>query len=360
MRRTHSPFHGLKLGLILTVLALVLGVGLALPDTAQAQVQRGSNWQGQYFDNVTLTGSPTFSRIDPIVQFTFTGGVTDSNTGLSVGPEFYSVRWTTTEFFAAGTYTFSLTRMDDARVLFDGAPIINYAGADQDIDVAQFVTATTQITEGNHTLTVEMIVRTGTGSIQFQWQSGGSGGGEPIVGPTATPTVTALPDIPPGALRATVIRAAVLNVRSAPSLGASRLGTILRGQTYAVVGRDESARWFLLQLSQYQGWAWGYYLFIDGNEFNAPVVSPFGTIGVPPGVVDTGVVSQATATLKLRAGPSVATAQIGRVTWGGFLPVIGRTADGFWYKVVWKGTVGWVYSPFVNVIQGDINVVPVE
>ncbi|MCU0476043.1 MAG: SH3 domain-containing protein [Anaerolineae bacterium] len=169
-----------------------------------------------------------------------------------------------------------------------------------------------------------------------------------------------MPFIPAGALTATVIRASVLNVRDAPSTGGNRLGRILRGETYAVLGRDADARWFLLQLGGYQGWAYGYYLFVNGNEFNAPVTSPFGTLGVPAGVVDTGVVAQSRATLVLRDVPSVAGNQIGRVTWGAFLPVVGRTGDGFWYQVVWKGTVGWVYSPYTELTQGDLNAVPVR
>ena len=78
-----------------------------------------------------------------------------------------------------------------------------------------------------------------------------------------------------------MIRAAVLNARSGPFLGADRVDRLLRGQTYAVVGRDEHARWFLLQLSNKQAWAWGYYLAINGNEFSAPVVSPFTSQGIP-------------------------------------------------------------------------------
>jgi len=70
-------------------------------------------------------------------------------------------------------------------------------------------------------------------------------------------------------------------VRGGPSAYADRLGSVLRGQTYAIVGRDENARWFLLQLSGYQAWASGYYLYINGNEFNAPIVSSYSLQGNP-------------------------------------------------------------------------------
>lgn len=134
---------------------------------------------------------------------------------------------------------------------------------------------------------------TGSAAVQFYWDIAANLTTTPgaTAGPTFTPTNTSLPPIPPGALRATVIRASVLNVRSAPTLGGEILGRILRGQTYQVVGRNQNATWFLLQLSERRAWAFGYYLFIDGNEFNAPVTSSLDGLGLPPGVPDTGVLA---------------------------------------------------------------------
>lgn len=341
------------------ILVLVtMAFSLALNGTVTAQISKGSNWIGRYYNNPNFAGVPTFERIDPAVEFNFGAGAVVGPGSLTIGPNNYSIRWTTQENFVPGTYTFTLSREDDARVTLNGVEIIAFNNAD--LTSPQFVQATVQVPGGVNTLTVEFIKRTGNGSIQFQWQPTTPGGIGPTPQPTATATRTPLPPIPPGAITATVVRASVLNVRNAPSLGGQIIGRILRGERYAIVGRDERARWFLLQLGGYQGWAYGFYLFVDGNEFTPPVTSPFGTLGVPPGVVDTGVVAQSTSTLRLRAAPTVASAQIGRVTWGGFLPVIGRTPDGFWYEVVWKGTVGWVYSPFTRITQGDINAVPVR
>ncbi len=180
----------------------------------------------------------------------------------------------------------------------------------------------------------------------------------PGVTPTATRIPpTPLPPIPPGALTATVIRASVLNVRAAPYIGAPRVDRILRGQTYAIVGRDADARWFLLQLSDKQAWAWGYYLFVNGNEFNAPVLSDFATAGNP--AAGSRLTVQTQAGLRLRAAPTLDSAQIGRIPWGDLLPVIGRTASGDWYQVVFRGTVGWVASGFTRILEGSLDQVPV-
>ena len=204
--------------------------------------------------------------------------------------------------------------------------------------------------------------------MQFQWfqvTGGGTpgltpgvgGGGGATAGPTPSRVPTSLPYIPPGALSGTVIRATVLLARVAPYLGAPVAGRVLRGQTYQVIGRDEDARWFLIQLSGGQGWVWGYYLHVNGNEFNAPISSPFVTQGNPAAM--TGVVVQSEAGLKLRAAPNTVSTQIGRIPWGEIMPVIGRTRDG-WYQVVFRGTVGWVASGFVKVVEGDVNSVPLS
>lgn len=341
-------------------LALVVFIGLfgfilsfGLVQDVGAQAFGGTNWTGQYYPNPNFTGSPTTTRVEQPILFNYGAG---APAGTTLPVDNFSVRWTSVQTFSAGTYTFTAFGEDDVRVVINGGEILGFRF--QDINGAQTFSATTFVQAGNVNITVEYVARTGNASIGFQWQLQSGGGGTFV--PTASPTRTALPNIPPGALTATVIRASVLNTRDAPSLGGNRLGRILRGETYAVIGRNEDARWFLLQLGGYQAWAWGYYLFINGNEFNAPVRSPFGTIGVPPGVTDTGVVAQAQSTMRLRAQPNVASAQIGRITWGGFLPVIGRSADGYWWQVVWKGTVGWMYSPFSKIIQGDLGNVPLK
>jgi uncharacterized protein YraI len=148
-------------------------------------------------------------------------------------------------------------------------------------------------------------------------------------------------------------------VRAAPSVNAVRVGRVLRGQTYQVVGRDANAHWFLLQLSGHQGWALGYYLFIPQNEFNAPVVSDFTLLGNPAGSSPTGVVAMAFSTMKLRAEPSTASPQIGRITWGGTVGVVARTISDEWWQVVWKGTTGWVWSAYMRVVEGNIDTIPI-
>lgn len=332
--------------LVIVFLLLALGFSASL-QRVEAQIY-GSNWNATFFNSTDLSGTAVFTRTDAQINFNFGTGSPDA----TVNPDNFSARWTGTQQFAAATYRFTLRYDDGARLIIDGTTIIddfNNNGSERTS------TADVILTEGNHTITVEYVEFSGNAVIQLFWEQLTAG----TQGPTATPTITPLPAIPPGALTATVIRAGVLNVRDAPSLGGNVISQILRGQTYQIVGRNENATWFLLQLNEFQGWAYGYYLFVNGNEFNAPIRAATTVYALPAGFNDTGVLVQVRATMRMRAEPNVFAMQTGRITWGAFLPVSGRTAAGDWFQVLWKGTIGWVYTGFLEIVQGDYDDIPV-
>jgi len=354
-----------RLAFYTLLIALLSAIGLSATQNTQAQgTLTGGNWQAEYFNDAAFSPPTAFTRVDNVIQFQF-GAASPANGVTTLPTDNFSIRWTGTQpITAAGTYQFTAVAEDDVQVEINGIVIIAFANVD--VAAPSVRTGLASLNVGSASIRVSYKALTGNASINFFYQLTGGTGATTVPGViftstiTFTPTRTPLPYIQPGAITATVIRASVLNTRDAPSTGGRKLGQILRGETYAILGRDADARWFLLQLGGYQAWAYGYYLFVNGNEFTPPITSPFGTLGVPPGVVDTGVVAQSQATLTLRDVPSVAGNQIGRVTWGGFLPVIGKTADGYWYQVVWKGTIGWIYSPYTKLTQGDLNAVPVR
>lgn len=354
-----------RLILAIAIMAAFGALGLTPQQQVQAQAFPGTNWVGEYFANQSFTPPAAFTQTDSQINFNFGAGGPVNPSAPGFPTDNFSIRWTGTQTIpTSGTYQFTVVREDDVRVTVNGVVVINFQN--QDINGATAVSNSLPLAAGTATIVVEYHAYTGNASIAFYYQLVSGGQSTQIPGIFFTPTAsitasrTPLPAIPPGAITATVIRAAVLNTRDAPSTGGRKLGQILRGETYAVIGRDADARWFLLQLGGYQAWSYGYYLFINGNEFTPPITSPFGTLGVPGGYADTGVLAQSRATLVLRDVPSVGGRQIGRVTWGAFLPVVGRTGDNFWYQVAWKGTIGWVYSPFTEIIQGDLNAAPVR
>lgn len=65
-------------------------------------------WVGEYFDNVTLTGTPYVTRDDESINFNWNSGPPAG--GMPVNS--FSVRWSGTFHFDAGTYRF-YARVDD-------------------------------------------------------------------------------------------------------------------------------------------------------------------------------------------------------------------------------------------------------
>jgi len=344
--------HPLVKHLVFVGLLLLSLLAFSLLSAAQ---QFGSGWTGSYYNVTDFSGSPVVSRADSQINFNWAN--TSPVPGL-INASPFGVRWNSVQNLAAGTYRFSVVADGGVRVTINSQIVIDSL---VDIGSLQTKTADLVIAGGSVPIQVDFVQTTGNAAVQFYWDIASNLTTTPTgtAGPTLTPTNTGLPAIPAGALRATVVRASVLNVRAAPTLGGDILGRILRGQTYQVVGRNQNATWFLLQLSDRRAWAFGYYLFIDGNEFNAPITSTLDGLGLPPGVPDTGVLAVTRSGLRLRAAPTVSSAQIGRVTWGAFVPLVGRSQDGGWYQIVWKGTVGWVASGYLEIRQGDLNNVPV-
>lgn len=351
-----------RFGVIAVLLAIISGMAVSL---ISAQSGFGTGWTVQYFNNSELSGTPVLTQTLPGgINFNWGTGSPDP----AVPAENFSARFTSVQTLIAGTYEFTLASDDGARVYIDNVLVLDRWGG-RILTTDRFQV---NLTQGSHTFVVEYQELVDQATVQFSWLllSGaivtpGQPGviGTPIFTPGPAPTATRipptpLPPIPPGALTGTVIRAQVLLVRQQPFFAAPVVGRVLRGQTYQVLGRDPDTQWFLLQLSGFQGWVWGYYLFVNGNEFNAPIVGGFVTQGDP--AAGSSVVIQTNAVLRLRAEPNTFSTQIGRIPWGDILPVIGRSPDGGWYQVVFRGTIGWVAVPYVTIVEGDLNTVPVR
>ncbi|MEL6525873.1 MAG: SH3 domain-containing protein [Chloroflexota bacterium] len=340
--------------LLIGTVILALGLGFSSTSVSVVQAQDfGSNWLATYYTNTSLA-EPAANSEALIAQVNFNYG-TGGPARISGTVDNFSVRWQGLQNFAtSGLYRFTAVADDGIRVSIDGTNIINNFVNNGGVTTT---TADVNVTAGDRDIVIEYVEFTGNATVQVFWQPINAEGG--TAGPTATPGPTALPAIPAGALTATVIRAAVLNTRDAPSLGSNVIGRILRGETYAVIGRNEDATWFILQLGGYEAWVYGYYLFVNGNEFNAPIRTAVSVFGIPPGFNDTGVIVQTRATMRLRAEPNVTSMQTGRITWGALLPVSGRTAAGDWYQVLWKGTVGWVFTGFLEITEGEYENIPI-
>lgn len=79
------------------------------------------DWRGEYYNNPDLVGEPVFVRNDSAINFNFGtagpgGGIPGTN---------FSVRWTSSPYFDAGSYRFTTTTDDGVRLWIDNQLLID-------------------------------------------------------------------------------------------------------------------------------------------------------------------------------------------------------------------------------------------
>jgi hypothetical protein len=115
----------------------------------------------EYFNNISLNGSPTFTACQSSINYNWGSG----GPGNGLANDNFSVRWTGTHSFNAGTFTFSATADDGIRVWLDGSLIID-AWKDQAPTTYQ---ATRTLTAGEHVVKVEYYEKGGGAVAQVSW-----------------------------------------------------------------------------------------------------------------------------------------------------------------------------------------------
>lgn len=169
------------------VFLLLIGTFFA-PEITNAQTF-GSNWSAVYYPSQSFSGSPTVTRVESAINFNYGAGSPDP----TIPADNFSARFTGTQTFTAGTYTFTLTRDDGARVYLDSQLILNHTEG----GVGTFQ-VTLAVGAGAHNIVVEFIEATGNAQIVFSWQQVSTGGigsggssGTITYGQSVTGTITA-------------------------------------------------------------------------------------------------------------------------------------------------------------------------
>lgn len=83
--------------------------------------QKDSDFRGEYFNNVYLSGAPALVRTDQNIDFDWGSGSPDP----LVNTDRFSVRWTATKSFAPQTYRFTVGGDDGVRLKIDGVLVID-------------------------------------------------------------------------------------------------------------------------------------------------------------------------------------------------------------------------------------------
>ncbi len=144
--------------------------------TWTATYQEVPAFTGQYFNNMNLQGAPVLTRQDPSIDFEWNAG----SPAPVVNVNNFSARWTRTQIFGGGTYTFTTTTDDGVRLYIDDVMIMDN-WQDQGMFPADSVTV--DIAAGEHEIVMEYYDNQFDAIAKLTWSFVP---GEPT--PTPTPT----------------------------------------------------------------------------------------------------------------------------------------------------------------------------
>jgi uncharacterized protein YraI len=399
----------LRLAIItLICVTFIGGLWIAIPPTEA----RGGSWTVSVFSNPSLAGSPNYVGVAPSVSYTWGASapvINGVNTGsYGVPADNFSVRFTTSTFFTAGNYRFTVQVDDGARLYVDGLLLVNQWVAG--LGLRTYQADYTFSADGNHTITVEMFDSTGDATIIANWALS--------VGPlpTATTACFGVPwyaeffngiDLAGGVIFTTTYGPSGLNENwgqgspggpvpadnfSARFTRTLNVPTDLPQGVYTFYAKaDDNFRFTIDATVIIDKWdTWGGDLqtaqatllngphtfkfeyrerTVDASLFltwtppngQCPVLTPEGattgggtTPGQPTGITATVNV----ALLNFRSAPSSTAQILSKLNQGQVYPATGRTADNAWVQLSVGGVTGWVAVQYVT-LSGDINTLPV-
>ena len=122
-----------------------------------------THWKGEYYDNRWLTGAPPLVRNDTALDFNWGVGSPAGN----IPADDFSVRWTRTLTFAAGTYRFYVRSDDGARLWVDSQLVSDHWN-DQ---AATTFYGDATLAEGAHTVKLEYYEHTGFAEVKLWWEA---------------------------------------------------------------------------------------------------------------------------------------------------------------------------------------------
>ncbi|MCD4685006.1 MAG: hypothetical protein K8S97_03605 [Anaerolineae bacterium] len=160
--------------ILILCVVFVGGVWFTAPPDTEA---RGASWSTTVYSNPDLIGTPVWQGVTPSVGFTWGAGQPVINGVVTTtAMDNFSIRFTTSSFFTAGTYRFTVQVDDGARLYVDGLLLINGWVGGMGLQTRQ--ADYTFVGDGSHTITVEMFEQVGDATIIASWAV--------AVGPTIT------------------------------------------------------------------------------------------------------------------------------------------------------------------------------
>jgi hypothetical protein len=120
-------------------------------------------FQGSYYNNITLSGTPVLTRLDTDINFAWGSGSPDPR----VNPDHFSVRWVRKAFFPEAMYNFIATADDGVRLYIDGKLVIDEW---KDQSATTYNAIVTLSGSAQHTVTMEYYEHTGVATAKLTWE----------------------------------------------------------------------------------------------------------------------------------------------------------------------------------------------
>ena len=172
----------------------------------------------------------------------------------------------------------------------------------------------------------------------------------PTVAPTSAPTVepTAAPTASERTARVT--SSGLLNVRSAPSTGASKVGTLSGGAKVTVL--SEANGWACIRYGSGTAYVSAQYIAYESAPTTAPTAAPTSA----PTAAPTGAPASGTATLvcggamNIRQLPTTDSTSLGTAPDGALLTVhsVGNGVEGDWACITYAGKTGYIKTKYLS------------
>ncbi len=341
-----------------------------------------STWTAQYFANRDLGGLPTLIQTETTPTHNWGNG----SPIVSIPPDNFSARWTSTQNLAAATYRVAVRADDGVRVFVDGVAVIDQWHT----DLGQRYTADVTLGAGLHNFMIEYVEASGLAFLEYGFTPLSA-----VVPPTAVP--------PPasgmwqcayynniniiGFPVATLIEASPSHnwgagapIAGLPADNFSMRCTstqTLEGGTYRVTvtaddgvqvkidGSPVISEWHSASGTPYSAnvnlTAGVHSIEVEfyearGEAFLTYNLERTGGVSAPANTNATLTVSA--SRLNVRDAPNANTGRvIGQVRRGETYPIVGRTEDSRWWQINISGTFSWVFGGLVE--TRSTNGVPV-
>jgi prepilin-type N-terminal cleavage/methylation domain-containing protein len=120
-----------------------------------------TGWTAEYYNGITLTGTPLLCRDDPSLNFNWASG----SPATAIPANRFSARWTRNITFTAGDHTFTVGSDDGHRLYIDGTLVLD-TWRDQAYTTR---TVTRTLTAGPHRITLEYYENGGLAQATLTW-----------------------------------------------------------------------------------------------------------------------------------------------------------------------------------------------